>query len=425
MKSVMKIWYLTVLTGVIPVAAQPQEKQHLITLEECQAAAAENYPAAKRLSLLEEIRGYKIKNLSNNYLPQGGVSLKASYQSDVTALPVTIPGMTINPLSKDQYSATLNIEQVIWDGGLTSIAKKGVKSETELAVSQLESEMYSVKASVNELYFGILLSDRYFNDLQLIKDDLGRVLSKTETLAKEGLANKSDSDAIRAEIVALNQRETNLIYSKESLLKMLSLLTGINIGRDTKFAEPGATIPEGGSMRPEMKLFEAKENLLNIKKEQTNSLTLPKIGAFIQAGYGRPGLNMLKDEFAPFFITGVKVTWNLGSYYNRSNQLKIADREILEINSNRETFNLNIAMKAASQRAEIDKIINILKTDDNLIALREQLSKAAEVKLENGVISVSDYLSELNKLDIARGNRCRHSIELISSIYELKHTLNR
>ncbi|HCT94888.1 MAG TPA: transporter [Rikenellaceae bacterium] len=418
------ITLLTILT-IRPLEGQIQESQKVLTIEECQAMAAENYPAIKKFSVIDAIKELKLKNINTLYLPQGGVNFKASYQSDVTSIPINIPGMDINPLSKDQYSATLNVEQLIWDGGVTGAAKRQVIKEAEIGKNELESELYAVREMVNELYFGILLNERFFNDLKLIKEDLLKILSKTEALVAEGMANKSDIDAIKAELITLKQREVELMSGKESLIKMLSLVTGSGINFDSEFREPSADIPGVEIFRPELKIFDSKSDFLQIKREQTISQRRPKLGAFLQAGYGKPGLNMLKDEFSPFFVTGINLTFNLGSLYSKGNELRILDKEMMNINIHRETFLLNLSLKSASQRSAIAKVEKLLESDNEVIALREQLVKAAEVKLENGIISVTDYLRELNRLDMARGNKCRHNIELISAIYTLKHTLNQ
>lgn len=50
------------------------------------------------------------------YLPQFALSAKASYQSDVTEIPVKLPGVDLKGLSKDQYQVMLELQQKIWDG---------------------------------------------------------------------------------------------------------------------------------------------------------------------------------------------------------------------------------------------------------------------------------------------------------------------
>ena len=61
-----------------------------ITLEECQRKTQENYPLVHQYGLVEKTKEYNLENAAKGYLPQFALSAKASYQSDVTELPVKI-----------------------------------------------------------------------------------------------------------------------------------------------------------------------------------------------------------------------------------------------------------------------------------------------------------------------------------------------
>ena len=45
---------------------------------------------------------------------------------------------------------------------------------------------------------------------------------------------------------------------------------------------------------------------------------------------------------------------------------------------------------------------DLMRADDDIIRLRTSIKQAAEVKLENGVISVTDLIREINAEDMAR-----------------------
>ncbi len=49
--------------------------------------------------------------------PRFSLSGKATYQSDITRLPVEIPGIDVETAPKDQYQVMLELQQTIWDGG--------------------------------------------------------------------------------------------------------------------------------------------------------------------------------------------------------------------------------------------------------------------------------------------------------------------
>ena len=96
----------TFLLGISPICLNAQE----LTLEECQQQAQAHYPLIKRYGLIEKTKEYNISNAGKGYLPQVSLSAKASYQSDVTEIPVDLPGIDIRGIRKDQYQAMLQLE---------------------------------------------------------------------------------------------------------------------------------------------------------------------------------------------------------------------------------------------------------------------------------------------------------------------------
>lgn len=127
-----------------------------ITLEECQRKTQENYPLVHQYGLVEKTKEYNLENAAKGYLPQFALSAKASYQSDVTELPVKIPGVELKRLPKDQYQVMLELQQKIWDGGGIRMQKKQTIAEADVEKEKLNVDMYSLNSRVNDLYFGIL-----------------------------------------------------------------------------------------------------------------------------------------------------------------------------------------------------------------------------------------------------------------------------
>jgi hypothetical protein len=59
----------------------------------------------------------EIEAINKAKLPK--IDLNAQqHQSDVTSLPITLPNVTVNPPNKDQYRTTVDVNQLIYNGGL-------------------------------------------------------------------------------------------------------------------------------------------------------------------------------------------------------------------------------------------------------------------------------------------------------------------
>jgi len=415
-----KIYYISVIVSMI----FSTEGFSQYSLEMCQTKAKENYPMIVQYGLIESSKEFKIENANKNYLPQLSFSAKATYQSEVTEIPISMPGTTINSLSKDQYSAVIQLDQTIWDGGIITSQKQGINAQTALEKSKLDVDLYSLRERINQLFFGIILLNEQLDQVKILKNDLSRSYNQVNAYMENGIANQSDIDAIKVEQLNTLQKETELLASREAFVTMLSAMIGEEIKIDAIFERPSDLNFSKEIKRPELAFFNAQNLLYDSQTELISAKNRMKLGAFIQAGYGKPGLNMLKNEFSPFYIAGVRIAWNFGGLYTKKNELSLIDINKKVIESQRDMFLYNSNLKSAQQMVGINKVRSLMERDDELISLRESIKRAAEVKLENGTISVSELLREINLLDIARNNRARHDIELMIAIYDLKNTTN-
>ena len=99
---------LIIMLLLVPVITQAQEKVPL-TLTKAYELAQQNYPLIKQRELLKQTKDITVDNLSKGFLPQFSLSGQATYQSDVTQIKIPIPGVSISPLSKDQYKVLTDL----------------------------------------------------------------------------------------------------------------------------------------------------------------------------------------------------------------------------------------------------------------------------------------------------------------------------
>ncbi len=427
MKNVIKILFLACL----PVWTFGQS----LTLEDCQTKARNNYPLLKQYGLIEKTEAYNLKNANKAYLPQLSLGVKATYQSDVTEIPsqlsTVISQMTGQPfsfpsLSKDQYQAVLELNQVIWDGGLVSAQKKSIKAGAEADKQKLEVDLYALNDRVNNLFFGIMLINEQLKQVAILQDELGVNYKKVQAYVQNGVAQQSDLDAVKVEQINANQKETDLKAARKSYMEILSAFVGETISENTQFEKP--TLPEtdlsAENKRPEISFFAAQEKVIDSQRSAIFASNLPKIGLFAQGGYGRPGLNMFTSEFSPFYIGGVRLSWNISGFYTQKNNLNKIDASKKIVEVQKETFLFNNNMQTKQQSSEIEKLKTTLKNDDEIIGLRTNIKKASEAKVANGTLTVTDLLRDINNENIARQSRALHEIQLYMSAYQLKNNTN-
>jgi outer membrane protein TolC len=408
-----------------------------LILDECQQKAKENYPLIKKYSLIEQSKAFSLANVARAWLPQFQLNARASLQSEVTKIPIDFSQLSaigipeIPTLAKDQYQATLEASQVLWDGGAIRAQQKLTEAGSEVERTQLEVEMYALEERVNQLFFGILLLNEQLKQNRLLMDELERNDTIIRQFIENGIAHQSDLDIIRVEQLNVKQIRTQLESSRKAFVEMLGIMTGETFTANTTFIKPRVApaiktepIPQFSINRPELQLFDAQNNLFDSQKSLIQSAGMPKLGLFLQGGYGRPGLNMLSDQFDLFYIGGVRLSWNFGALYTQKNDLRKIEINKNVVDTQKELFLYNLSLKINRENREIERLRKLMQDDDAIIALRENIRKATEVKVANGTATVTDLMRELTHENLARQTQAAHEIDLLIAIYNLKNTTN-
>ena len=425
----MKYIRITLLTPLFVVSLFSISAQSL-TIEDCQGMARENYPAIARFNVIENIRSFNLENANKAYYPQLSLNAKATWQSDVTRinleLPSTFPPLAVPVPDKDQYQVYGQLNQLVWDGGKVAAQKEMIVANAEVEKQKLETEIYSLQERVNQVFFGILLLNEQLTQQAILESELQRNYGNVQSYVVNGVANDADLSAVKVEQLKANQQRIQMESALDSYIKILSVLTGRRIDPNTVFVKPPVNeLPENITIdRPELRLFTAQENLLNSQKTALNARNRPVIGAFAQGGYGKPALNMFENKFKPYVIGGVSFSWNLGSLYTYKQEKNSIEQQKRALDSERETFLYNLNVQLPQQQNEIKKYRPTLQDDNEIIRLRKQIKEAAEAKVKNGTLTVSDLLREINALEAVRQAKSLHEIQYLMSVYKLKFTTN-
>jgi len=397
------------------------------TIDALQEKARQNYPQIKQFDLIQKSANYNLSNASSANLPQVSLSGRATYQSDAINLTLNLPGgaMSINQ-DKDQYQVVAEVNQVLWDGGVIAARKQSIKSNAELEKQKLEVDLYTLRDRVNQLFFGMLMLHEQQVQADILLQELQTNLEKIKACLKNGVANQSDVDALSVELLNVSQRQTELKAAEKSYRDMLAALTGEKLDANSVLIKPLNALP-GEALpikRPELSLFDAQLHLLDNQTQLEQTAIMPKFGLFLQGGYGRPGLNMLATGFSPFYIGGVRFSWNISSFYTRKNNLDNIQLNKEMVNVAKETFLFNNNLKINQQNTEVSKMRELLRTDDDILQLRTNIKKACSAKVDNGVNTVTDLLREINAESIARQQKALHEIQLLLQIQNLKYSTN-
>ena len=406
-----------ILLTMLLLPALLQAQQQTLSLAKAYDLATQNYPLIKQRDLVLKTSNINIDNLSKGFLPQFSVSGQATYQSDVTQVSIPIPGITITPPAKDQYKIIADVNQMIYDGGVIAAQKNIQHLNNAAEQQQVEVQLYQLKDRINQLFLGVLFLDEQLKQVDLVKADLNTGIKSTEAQVNNGVAFRSNLNVLKAELLKADQHAIELRASRKGLTDVLGLFINQPLPADVQLEKPIiATAPLTNDIqRPELKFYTMQEQLLNGQYKLIDSRNKPKASIFLQSGYGRPGLNLLKNDFAFFYTTGIRLNWNFGGLYTKKNDRQLIDISKRTITVQKEFFLLNTNTALKQQEAELNKLQQLLQKDDEIIDLRIKVKEAAKAQLDNAVITANDYLREVNAEDQARQSLITHQVQLLQA----------
>jgi outer membrane protein TolC len=386
--------------------------QKTLTLDEALKGAEKNYPGAKQKESVRAVGEQQERLLNNALYPQVNVTGQAAFQSEVTAF--AMPGSAEEIGQKpDNYSIGLEMRLPLTQFGTVQTRKQIEKAQTSLSISQLDADVQKVRERVTTIFGNVLLQKENQSILMIRLGDLQQQRKKVAVGVASGAVLKSNQLVFDSEILTTEQRVGDVRATLTGLIQQLSLLTGMKLDTSMQFQLTDIKVAAGDNInRPELQALETQKQLLDLQSELLVKETRPNLYVFGQGFYGRPGYNFLNTNLRPYAIGGIGLSWNINNMLNHSKQQKLIGLNKDIVDHQEETFRLNLETSLIQQRAEIDKYQTIIGKDAQIVNTRQEILRAAASQLENGVITSTEYMIELNQENTAELNLALHQVQL-------------
>ncbi|NOT37100.1 MAG: TolC family protein, partial [Saprospiraceae bacterium] len=271
--------------------------------------------------------------------------------------------------------------------------------------------------NVIHLYFGILILKEQKKILEFTQSDVSNNLKKSKIAYDAKAISGYHLNVMNAESIKLDQKITETNSQMKTLILNLGKIIHRDLSERDVFSVP-LQIPVNQSInRPEYKLILVQRALLQQQNKLNSSRAIPKVLAFGQAGYSNPALNFLKDEFQTYYIAGLKLNWNISSLYNlkSDNRISKLNGSITELQE--EAFLYKLNLEKTQQEVDADKFLILQGQDKQLVFLLSKIKEASKLQYENGSLTLSEYLKDLNAEEQARLNEVIHRISYLKSLY--------
>jgi len=369
-----------------------------LSLEQCYNAARNKSPIAAQSNIEKSISDLRIKSLTRDKLPQFQLNGQYTYQSDVVEFP-EIGAFSFPVIPKNQYRISLDVNQSIFQGNRIKhqidVEQAGLQSELQ----QVEVNLNSIKIQINNLYFSALSLQEQEKIYETVIDDLTKRIDQVRSLVKNGVLKPSDEKSLLIEIKKADQEKLNLEGQRQSVLNMLKEVTGLEFENNI-----GLAIPETSQSvevtinRPEEKLFSYQVEAVAAQKSLTNLSRLPKLFAFGSVGVGQPNpYNFFKTDASSYYMVGLRLSWTLWDWNNSARSRQIIELQKEKINTQKENFELAINTQVRGAQTNLEKLTSLAEGDQEILDLQSDITKDTFARFRQGVITASEYSTELNK----------------------------
>lgn len=387
--------------------------QTLLSLSETWQRAKQTNPILKTQSLINKRSELLLRENRESWLPKIQASAQLSTQSEVLQLPIP----NLEPLPREQYRITTDVLQPLYQGGTNSIEKQMVTMRTLLEQESLNSKQLALYRELTNLYFGILSLQVQIQHHTTLQKDLQEALQQAQVRYAGGVILKRELLTLQASFLSSQQQSALLDLEKQALAKKLSQHLG-----DTKSEAYVLEIPpppqvDTLALRPELSVLEQQQEIHALEAKLLDSRKRPRVDAFLQVGYGRPGLNMLSRSPDFFSLAGLRMSIPISAFYTLSNdkELKFLAQE--EIKRQKEDFLLQQQLQATDLQAGQDKLRLQEQTAKKLVEIQESITSSYRVQFHNGDTTALDYSRELSALERLRSEQDRLGLELLKNQY--------
>ncbi len=387
-----------------------------LSLDSCYALALNNYPLVRQHDLIEKSREYTLSNASKNYLPQVSLTGIAGY---------IFGGLPVSPENAqggDDFKliGIGQINQTIWDGGATKTQKEIIAAAAESEKASLEVALYELRSRVNQLYFGILMVDQQLALLAQRQKVLDNNARRVRQLTENGLAFKTDLQEVELEQLKINQQKTESAYVRKGYVRMLSLLTGTEISRQTRFEKPMGFHPvwEQQIMRPELMMYQSQRKLAEARADLRRVALMPKVGLLGAGVVLYPEVGLGSGSVSSLGVVGLSTSWNISGWYRNSNEKYLSELALQKIELQEQTFRFNLNLQTARLQSNIDKQQAILQEDREIVDLSKSIREGYQIKYDNGMCSMLDLLDATERENEAQTQMALHEMQLLMTLYE-------
>jgi outer membrane protein TolC len=396
-----------------------------------QQAAIDTDPRSRELQMFMQQTDLRLRNIGAQRLPTLTIDGQAQYQSDVAHLATSLPGVSALFLPpKDTFDSGIRLDQRLFD---TTISVQSALERAQLAENQarVRSTLFALRQQVNDAFFAAATLQARAGALAATIEDLNARLRERNARVQQGTALAADAAAVEATLLERQQDLDDLQASRRGALDRLATLTGQRLADTDMLVLPDlvAAVAQARQSqstlraRPEYEQFARTRGRLARQQELTAAQERPRLSTYARVGYGKPGLNYAQSEFEAYALGGLRLQWNAWTWGSGAREREALAIQQQVVAADEAAFARSVTTAIDGDETAIDRVQRALAIDERIVTLREQVDRATQLRLQEGVVTASEYLDRNAELLQARFARAGHEVELAQVSAHLLTTL--
>ena len=395
--------------------------QQSVTLEQCHEWAVLNAPTFLQINKHEQLAEIKQLEAIWNYLPKFEINGRASYQNPVLTIEqdngTPLPLFPIFP--HDNYQLTFDLTMPIYDGGITSNTKKYNKLTSDLDLLKTDITLFQLKEYINKIYLNVFFTDENLEILDIHLNNLTRDIKTITSLINNGVMLRSSLDMVEMEKLKIEQQKIELLSQRKYLIAVLSEYTGNDLSNAVlTLPEVEINSTELITFRPESEAFVLQIASLDYQKKLASGESYPKLSFFATGGYARPTYNFFDVDFGWQYMVGATLKVPLMNWFKTAWGHRYISIQQDLIALQKSDYEKNNRIQMLQKLADIEKYSQIILQDDAIVEKCTNIIAAAHTQLEEGMITVNDYLKELNNQTAVLLKQKLHKLQLMQAKIE-------
>jgi len=418
------------LSIIIPSAlmAQKSAPADSLSLNAVLNQVMENYPAIEK-SIQESLAAdARVGLAKTGYYPD--ISVNSTYSRIGPVSSFTLPGYgTFNLYPENNFSATINYNQVIYDFGKTAKSVNYEKQNRELVNTSSVALRQKISLSVVNVYYSIV----FLQEAIRIKNEqistLNEHLTYVEKKQETGSATKYDILTTQVKISSLENQKTDLQTILKTVVCQMNSLLGATesnplvLKRDVQPFAPilstDSLFSLASALRPEMKLAVQKTELAELRYKVINNQNNPSINLFSAFGFKNGYTPDIDKEKANYAVgLGLKVpVYDAG---RKKNNLIQAKTEIECSKADEELTRRAVINEVVENQANLEAAIQKIAQTELQLQQAKQAYSLAEISFKSGVITNLELLDSSTSLSEAGLSVLKAMVDYSQSLMKLK-----